>query len=89
LTKLQQYLTTPVLIFATAVLSILAWVVIAISDNSHLEAGLKFASDKGIDPMAVRCVYSSSYRLDSLCVIYLTHYKSKDPDISVPVITKK
>jgi hypothetical protein len=87
LTKFERYFTTPILIFLTAIVIVLSWLYISLNETSKMSDSLKFASEKGIDPLAVRCVYSSTFKLDSLCVIYITHYKQKD-DITVPIIKK-
>lgn len=89
LTKFDKLVTVPILTFISTLIFIFAWTVVSMTNSTKMSESLKFAADKGIDPMAVRCVYSSEWKIDNLCVIYITHYKQRDHDVSVPVIPFK
>lgn len=54
--------------------------------NTHLAESVKFALDKGIEPLAVTCAYEISKEPTPICVIYVS--KTKHEEIVVPV-TKK
>ena len=51
-----------------------------------LSENIKFAMDKGIDPIAVRCAYASTWKEDNICIMYVTH---KENAVDAPVINKK
>jgi len=51
-----------------------------------LSENIKFAMDKGIDPIAVRCAYASTWKQDNICIMYVTH---KETAVDAPVIKKK
>lgn len=52
----------------------------------QIDSAIKYATDKGIDPLAIRCAYSSDSKIDSLCVLYVAHTNAKDGgNISVPL----
>lgn len=52
----------------------------------QIAAAIKYGTDKGIDPLAIRCAYSSDSKIDALCVLYITHINAKDGgNIVVPL----
>lgn len=51
--------------------------------NERIAQAIKYAIDKGVDPMSVKCAYTDD--LAPLCVIYLS--KDKD-DVSSAIIKK-
>lgn len=62
-------------------------------DNARLKdeqvaSIMKYAVDKGVDPMAVRCAYDDRATPDTLCVIYTGQHRTSKDDISVPIIKK-
>jgi hypothetical protein len=68
---------------------IIAWYTLAHEENALIAQNIKYAADKGIDPLAVRCAYASAGKVDTICVLYITHHKTKDlGDISTPIIRK-
>ena len=56
------------------------------SFDDMLAENIKFAMEKGIDPIAVRCAYSSNWKQDNICIMYVTH---KENSVDAPVINKK
>lgn len=56
-----------------------------IEKNRALSEAVKFALDKGIEPLAVTCAYEMKKDPSSLCVVYVSRISD---DISVQV-TKK
>ena len=59
----------------------------SIETNKHLSEAVKFALEKGIEPLAVTCAYEMDETPSSLCVMYVNRIGSTN-DISVQV-TKK
>lgn len=58
-----------------------------VETNRALSEAVKFALDKGIEPLAVTCAYEMDETPSSLCVLYVNRI-SNGNDISVQV-TKK
>lgn len=58
-----------------------------VETNKALSEGVKFALDKGIEPLAVTCAYEMDETPSSLCVMYVNRV-NQTGDISVQV-TKK
>ena len=58
-----------------------------IETNRALSEAVKFALDKGIEPLAVTCAYEMDETPSSLCVMYVNRVNGNN-DISVQV-TKK
>lgn len=58
-----------------------------IETNRALSEAVKFALDKGIEPLAVTCAYEMDETPSSLCVMYVNRVNQNN-DISVQV-TKK
>jgi len=76
-------------LFVLAFAALIAWYTIAHDENQLIAQNIKYAADKGIDPLAVRCAYAAEGKVDTICVLYITHNKSKDlGDISTPLIRK-
>ena len=69
--------------------ALFAWYTLAHEENILIAQNIKYAADKGIDPLAVRCAYAAEGKVDTICVLYITHNKAKDTgDITVPLIKK-
>lgn len=76
-------------IFLLALVGIFAWYTLAHEENLQIAQNIKYAADKGIDPLAVRCAYAAEGKVDTICVLYITHNRTKDlGDISSPLIKK-
>lgn len=76
-------------LFILSLIGIYSWYNIAHEENQLISQNIKYAADKGIDPLAVRCAYASEGKVDTICVLYITHNKTKDfGDISTPIIRK-
>lgn len=58
-----------------------------VETNAALSEAVKFALNKGIEPLAVTCAYELDETPSSLCVMYVNRITSNN-DISVQV-TKK
>lgn len=58
-----------------------------VETNRALSEAVKFALDKGIEPLAVTCAYELDETPSTLCVMYINRIKDSN-DISVQV-TKK
>jgi hypothetical protein len=88
----QQYNNTLIMIigiFILSVIGIFAWYTLKKDENQLIAQNIKYAADKGIDPLAVRCAYAAEGKIDTICVLYITHNKSKDlGDITAPLIRK-
>ena len=56
--------------------------------DEQIASIMKYAVDKGVDPMAVRCAYDDRSTPDTLCVIYTGQHRASKDDISVPIIKK-
>lgn len=88
----QSLSNTLILIIGAFILSLIgliAWYNIEKEESQLIAQNIKYAIDKGIDPLAVRCAYASGGKIDTICVLYITHNKSKDlGDISTPLIRK-
>ena len=80
-------------VFAIAFLSFFAMIIYALhtdkaETNRALAEGVKFALEKGIEPLAVTCAYEIDDKTPSpLCVMYVNKVQHTN-DISVQV-TKK
>lgn len=75
--------------FILAFAALFAWYTLAHEENILIAQNIKYAADKGIDPLAVRCAYAAEGKVDTICVLYITHNKAKDTgDITVPLIKK-
>lgn len=79
-------------VFGIGFLSFFAMIIYALytdklETNRALSEGVKFALEKGIEPLAVTCAYDIGKEPSALCVMYVNRVQQTN-DISVQV-TKK